>query len=131
MFIRFIGSEIDEDSKLPMGLFQSVYTAMEDVTLPEYEYAALNQLLKWFDANLKVPFDYRLRPRYRAEQSLCWFRSTAREHLARAWEIVMILEERDIYVCCGKFLEVGQILYQDDVQILAFPDRDLRRRFKR
>jgi len=43
----------------------------------------------------------------------------------------MILEERDIYVCCVKFLEVGQILYQDDVQVLAFPDRDLRRRFKR
>ena len=131
MFIRFIGGEIDQESRLPVGLFQSAYEVLEEAALPEYEYVALNQALQWFDANLKVPFDYRLRPRYRAEQSLCWFRSTAREYLARAWEIVMMLEERDIYIRCVRFHEIGQILYQDEVQVLAFPDRDLRRKFRR
>ncbi|HEV8367630.1 MAG TPA: hypothetical protein VGQ39_06755 [Pyrinomonadaceae bacterium] len=131
MFIRFVSGEIDEDSKLPLGLFQSAYDALEKAAPPDYESVALNQTLQWFDANLKVPFDYRLRPRYRAEHSLCWFRSTAREHLAHAWEIVMILEEWDIYVRCVRFREIGQILYQDEVQVLAFPDRDMRRRFRR
>src|SRR6185295_1249259 len=125
-----IGGEIDDDSRLSMGLFQSVYNAMEDAALPEYEYSALNELLKWFDANLKVPFHYRLRPWYRAQRSICWFRSTAREHLARAWEMAVILEEHDIYMRCIRFREVGQILYEDDAQVLAFPKRDLRRKIR-
>ncbi len=131
MFIRFVSGEIDEDSKLPLGLFQSAYDVLEKAALPDYECAALKQLFKWFDENLEVPFDYRLRPRNKAERSLCWFRATAREHMVRACEMVVILEDRDVYITHVKRREVGHILYQDSVQVLAYPDAEMRRRFRR
>ena len=131
MFIRFAANRIDEDSKLTVGLFQAAYDLLEDGAIREYECAAINQLFKWFDDNLKVPFDYRLRPRNKAERSLCWFRSAAREHLARAWELVVILEENDILITHVRRQEVGHILYQDHVQVLAYPDAELRKKFRR
>jgi hypothetical protein len=131
VFIRFVGNEIDEDSRLSLGLFQAAYDLLEDGAITEYECAALNQLFKWFDENLKVPFDYRLRPRSKAERSFCWFRSTARAHLARAWEMVLILEARDIFITHVRCREVGHILYEDDVQVLAYPGVKLRKKLGR
>ena len=78
-----------------------------------------------------MPFHYRLRPRHKAERSLCWFRSTAHEHLARAWEMVVILEEHDVFITQVKRREVGHILYQDNVQVLAYPDAELRKKLRR
>ena len=106
-------------------MFQTAYDLLEDGTITEYERDALNQLFAWFDDNLKVPFDYRLRPRNKAKRSLCWFRSTAHEHIARAWEMVVILEENDIFMTQLKRREVGQILYEDQAQLLAYPSIEL------
>jgi hypothetical protein len=131
MFIRFAGNRIDEDSKLTVGLFQVAFELLEDVGIGDYHCAALSELFKWFDENLKVPFDYRLRPRNKAERSLCWFRSTAHEHLAHAWEMVVILKEHDIFITHMKCPEVGHIIYQDQAQVLAYPDAEMRRRLRR
>ena len=129
MFIRFVSSDIDDDSHLSAGLFCAVSRLLDEVTLPEYEYLALMEPLRWFRLHLKVPFDYRLDPAALADQSLCWFRASAHEHIARAWEVVSILEGRDIFMRTIWCHKVGYVLYEDEFQVLAYPFADLRRLF--
>ena len=127
MFIRFVSGDIDEDSHLSAGLFCAVHKLLDEVVLPDYEYMALMEPLRWFRLHLKVPFDYRLEPQSLADQALCWFRATAREHVARAWEIVAILEGRDIFLRTIKCHKTGYVLYEDEAQVLAYPFADMRR----
>jgi len=131
MFIRFFSGEIQEDSRVSEGLFWAAYRLLEETRLPDYEHEALRELMNWFDKHLASPYDYRLRPADLAERSLCWFRASAQEHLQRAWEIVTILQNHDIYVWTIKLAEPGYVIYEDEVQVLAFPYDDLRRRLKR
>jgi hypothetical protein len=108
-------------------LFCTANKLLDDEVLADYEYGALIETMRWFDAHLKDPFDYRLDPASLADKSICWFRSSAHEHLAKAWEIVAILEARDIFVWTIKCDQPGYVIYQDEVQVLAYPSTDVRR----
>ena len=131
MFIRFVSGEIDEDSHVSAGLFRSAYKLIREVWLPDYEYEALRGTLDWFNEHLESPYDFRLEPAAMADRSLCWFRSTAHEHLQRAWEMVAILEARDFFMRMIKTEMPGYIIYSDEAQVLAHPYADLRRLLKR
>lgn len=126
MFLRFIGTEIDEDSRVSMGLFCAAEKLIDEVGLHEYEYEALMECVDWFGRHLRNPFRYRLDRRL-AYRSICWFRSTAHEHLRHAWEMVAILQERDCFMRMIKTEMPGYILYEDEAQILAHPYADTRR----
>ena len=127
MFVRFVAAEVDEDSRVSMGLFCAAGKMLDDVDLREYEYEALMECIRWFERYLRNPYRYRPQPRGLAYQSICWFRSTAREHVHRAWEMVSILEERDIFMRMIKTEVPGYILYEDNEQVLAYPYADIRR----
>jgi hypothetical protein len=127
MFIRFVSAEVDDDSHLSAGLFCTVSRLIDEVTLPEHEYLALLEPLRWFGLHLKVPFHYRLEPAWLADRALCWFRATAHEHIARAWEVVAILEGRDIFIRTVRCHKTGYVLYEDEFQVLAYPFADMRR----
>jgi len=127
MFIRFFSGEIDEFSHVSAGLFSTAYKLLDDEVLPDYEYCALMEPMRWFDLHLKAPFDYRLKPASLADRSICWFRSTAHEHLAKAWEMVAILEARDIFIWTVRCDQPGYVIYEDAVQVLAYPFPDVRR----
>ena len=130
MFIRFFSGEIDESSHVAAGLFCAVSALWESDGLPKYELDALTELEKWFAAHMKAPFDYLPEhPRY--DQSICWFKSDAREHLARAWELVTILERNDIFIWTVKSERPGHVYYEDDVQVFARPYPELRLLLKR
>ena len=126
MFVRFVSGEIDCDSHVSAGLFRAAYKLLREVWLPDYEYKALREPMEWFEEHLESPYDFRLEPAWLAERSLCWFRSTAREHLARAWEMTAILEERGVFIRLIKCEAPGYILYGDEVQVLAYPVADVR-----
>jgi hypothetical protein len=126
MFIRFVSGEIDCDSHVSTGLFRAAYKLLEEVRLPDYEYEALRETMDWFDEHLESPYEYRLQHAWLAERSICWFRSTAREHLQRAWEMAAMLNERGIFVRMIKCRQPGYILYADEVQVLAYPITDVR-----
>ena len=55
MFIRFFSGEIDEFSHVSAGLFSTAYKLLDDEVLPEYEYCALMEPMRWFDLHLKGP----------------------------------------------------------------------------
>jgi hypothetical protein len=127
MFIRFVSGAIDERSRVPAGLFCAASELRWSDGLPDYEFDALEELRDWFDENLESPFDYLPRhDRYRP--AICWFKSNAHEHLARAWELVAILERNDVLIWTIRSSRAGYVYYEDDVQVLAQPYDDVRRR---
>lgn len=126
MFIRFVSGEIDEDSHVSAGLFCAAFKLLDDIVLSDHEYAAVADLMDWFRMNLRGPFEYRLRSRWRAPRSICWFRCTAQEHLARARELATILEDRDVFIWTIRCHRTGYILYEDEVQVLAQPFADMK-----
>jgi hypothetical protein len=123
MFIRFVSGEIDEYSHVPAGLFCAAYEL--NGYLPKYEVEALRDLKKWFDLNLESPIKH-LPKCYSYERAICWFKPNAREHLARAWEMVMILERHDILIWTIKSRRTGYVYYEDDAQVFAEPSKDVR-----
>jgi hypothetical protein len=125
MFIRFVSSKIDEDSQVCAGLFCAAYDLNGYV--PKYDVEALSELEKWFDDNLESPVKH-LPRYYRYERAICWFKPTAREHLARAWEMAMILERNDILIWTIKARRTGYVHYEDDDQVFAEPSNDVKLR---
>jgi len=130
MFIRFVSGDTDEDSHVATGLFGAAAELRWSETLPEYEFDALIELRDWFNANLESPFDYLSRTR-RHERAVCWFRSTAYEHLARAWDLVTILERNDVLIWTIKSQRTGFVYYEDEAQVFAEPFADIRRMLRR
>jgi hypothetical protein len=125
MFIRFVSGEIDERSHVAAGLFCASSQLRWSDGLPDYEFDAITELRDWFNDHLDSPFDHLPRDR-RYEPAICWFKSTAREHLARAWELVAILERNDCFIWTIKAQRPGYIDYEDEIQVLARPYEDVR-----
>ena len=124
MFIRFVRGEIDECSHVSEGLCGTVLRWSEG--LPAYEIDEIEELMIWFDAHLRSPFDY-LPDHRRYDPAISWFKSTAREHLAKAWELVAILERNDILIWTIRSPRTGYVYYEDDVQVFAHPYGEMRR----
>lgn len=125
MFIRFVCGEIDEYSHLAAGLFSASWQLRTSGRLPEYELDALIELRDWFNVYLQSPFAY-LREHKRYDPAVCWFKSSAHQHLEKAWELVTILERNDILIWTIKSRRTGYVYYEDDVQVFARPYRDVR-----
>jgi len=126
MYIRFYSGEIDTESQVASGLFMAAADLRWSKGLPDHEFNALAELRDWFNDHLESPFHHLPRTK-RYERAVCWFKSTAHEHLARAWELVAILERNDVLIWTIKSPRVGYVHYEDKVQVFAHPYDDVRR----
>src|SRR5262249_30761847 len=125
MFIRFVCGEIDDRSQVAAGLFCAAFKLRWSDGLPVYEFDAITELRDWFNDHMDSPFDYLPRDR-RYDRAVCWFKPAAREHIARAWELVAILERNDVLIWTIKSPRTGYVHYEDEVQVLARPYDDVR-----
>lgn len=119
MFIRFVTFRIDPNSRCAEGIFTASHWLAEEGWLSDYEQSHLQELLDWFGQHLAEPsiFSRAADP----GRAICWFKPSARFHLARLWEIVAILENNDFFVRLLKSDTPGRIVYEDDFQIAALP----------
>lgn len=124
MFIRFVGGAINGDSHVEAGLFYTAYKVRNEHTLPDYDLDQLQDLFAWFDANLESPSDFRLKQGWRRRRAICWFKSSAHEHLAKAREIIAVLESNDVHIRTIKSERLGYVLYEDEAQVFAQPFAD-------
>ena len=130
MFIRFASGDVDPDARVRAGLFCALYQLCWSDEVPEYELDALKEIEDWFDENLASPPDA-LTDDWRYAEGVFWFKSSATNHLSRAWEMVEILERNDVLVWTIRSRNVGDIYYEDEVQVFARPTRSLRRALRR
>ena len=57
---------------------------------------------------------------------MCWFKSSAREHIAKVYEMAYLLEENSFAVRVFRSRRVGYIVYEDEHQVVAEPFSDVR-----
>jgi hypothetical protein len=58
MFMRFVVTQIDEDSHQPQGVFAAAYDLLESDNLNSDVEKHLREVLFWFEENLHSPKDY-------------------------------------------------------------------------
>lgn len=127
MYLRFVTSEIDPDSGVEAGVFVAAYGLYYSDRLPEYEDERLGDLIAWFRLNLRRPSRFSRSSRGRGPgRAVCWFRPTAREHLARMHEMVAIIEDNGVLIRRIKAPKVGYVVYEDEHQVVAEPYADTR-----
>ena len=132
MFLRFIGSEIDEDSGTEKGVFRLAYDLRDSGLLNKNEDVRLDELLDWFKTNLPVPKKFRSANNDSSlSLSICWFKDSAREMLDMVWQLKHILENHDILVNVLKSEDIGHVIYNDDFQVLAKPNRKAYKKIRR
>jgi hypothetical protein len=122
VFIRFVVGEIDRSSGKRRGVFQAAYALRRSGRLPEYDEARLADALRWFGAHFRKPTRLsRSRLPHREAQAICWFKKDAAEHLERIREVRYILDAYGIAVDMLTSWRPGYIVYEDDVQVAAYP----------
>jgi hypothetical protein len=120
MFLRFVITQIDEDSHQPQGVFAAAYDLLESSKLNSVEEKHLREILVWFEENLHSPEDY-----FKAQRAVFWFKSSADESIKRIWELVNLLRLHDYHVEVYKCRGLSNIVYEDKLQVAAYPsERD-------
>lgn len=125
MFLRFVVHEIDWESRVESGIFTAAYRLYYADRLPDYEDERLARLLSWFGSHLETPTRFSRSSRRGAPSlAVCWFRPTASEHIARIFEMRLILEENGVLTRMLKSPKVGYVVYEDEHQVVAEPFAD-------
>jgi hypothetical protein len=121
MYVRFI--VLTPGRRPAPGLFRSGFHPDDDPALPNWIRQAAREHYAWFNVNLAVPRRFTAVSRRRhVDAGICWFKPTAREHIARARELALLIAEADHPTAMLTTRHLGQVLYRDDVQIVAKPD---------
>ena len=123
MFLRFGILRRDGDSHREQGIFQAAFRVRDTNQLAAHEWDWLVPELVWFDRHLKSPAELRA---WGTERAICWFRSSADEAIARARAVCALLDEKGIHTRMLRTAEPGKVIYEDDLQVVAFPPRPRR-----
>jgi hypothetical protein len=127
MFLRFVTSEVHQESHEELGVFQAAFRLRNNGALSKQEEAAFEEIREWFSRNLKSParFTSAKPPFYRKRQSgISWFKDSAQEHINKIREMAALLERHDVAVQMITSTRPGYIVYEDDFQIVAAPFAD-------
>ena len=118
MYLRFVTTRIDEDSHRPQGVLVASYALLDSGDLTRDEWKHVRGILDWFNDNLPHP------PKnFTAGRAIFWFKSSAGESITKVWELVQVLRHHEHYVEVHKCRRLGNILYEDKLQVAAFPSK--------
>ncbi len=119
IYIRFVTHERDDQSGSSRGVFHAAYELQKSTQLESHEYDWLGETIIWYQDNLPVPSYFKRR---KADDSaICWFRVSAQGKIGRLWEMVHLLKEYGVYVRTIRTRNPGEIVFQDEYQIVAVP----------
>jgi hypothetical protein len=127
MFLRFVIADRDRESHQERGLFHAAGRLRDSGSLSEAEETLLQEVRDWFNINLEKPrrFTSAKPPYYRKRQNgISWFKDSAREHINKMREMVVLLEHHDVPVRMIKTTRPGYVVYEDEFQIVAVPFAD-------
>lgn len=120
MYLRFVLSEVHQDSRKRKGILVAAHDLRDDKVLSAEEHKVLVSALKWFNSNLEVPDELK---EPGTERAISWFLGSANEPIAKMWDLVHILRNHDLHVQLIKAEHPGKIIYRDKWQVVAFPPR--------
>ena len=120
MYLRFVVTQLDDDSHQPKGLFILAQELLASGDLSPDERQQIEELMIWFIHNLPSP----TLPSGRHEvtaRAIFWFKSEAVACLSRIWEMVEIMKYHGYLVEMQKCCRLGNIVYEDRYQVAAIP----------
>lgn len=120
MYLRFALPKKCVRSPSCEGVFTVCYALLEEDQFAPYEQEQVRRLLDWFERCLPAP---ECLENLEYTRALCWFKSSAHGHLEAMWELVAVLDARDVPIDILKTRRPGTIVYQDHWQIAAVPHR--------
>ena len=126
MYVRFI--VLAPKPRRPFGLFRAETDLLEDPTLPDWLRRPIDEHFKWFNKNLRRPYNAVSRRRRIHVTAICWFTPDAHAHIARARDLAWLIAEAGHPTAMIKTRHAGQIVYRDEAQIVAKPDPSTRLR---
>lgn len=118
MFLRFATKRIDEDSRKPQGVFVAAYSLLDSGDLSSDEWKQVRGILDWFKKHLPPPPDS-----FSTSRAIFWFKSSAHESIGQIWELVHLLRQHGHYVEIHKCRRLGNICYEDKLQVAAYPSK--------
>ena len=118
MFIRFSTLEIDPDSGFRCGILVAAHTLRDEDALSISEHQELRDALFWFNENLPVPSQLEACEHRRA---ISWFKPEANQAIKRMWQLKALLEAHGYNIEVLRSTDPGNILYQDNWQVIAKP----------
>lgn len=120
MFIRFVVGTDAENAAWLSGLFCHANALSEGGELEPYHARYLDQVIGWFNENLRCPpFERNLRSGKWTRHAVAWFRPEAREPIRRMWDIAAILFDHGLLIRLITSEKPGTIVYEDPHQIVA------------
>ena len=122
MYLRFIGPWPTGMRRIDYGLFQTYFRVRNEALLPGYLFEALRDEYEWFCDRLPTPADHYFIVNGES-RGICWFRDDAVSMIRRARRMVNILRDGDIWITEARTQRPGLILYRDEYQIVARPDK--------
>jgi hypothetical protein len=120
MFLRFVTTRIHKDSRKSEGVFAATYSLLESGSLGSDEWKRLREIQIWVNKNLPHP------PKnFSATRALFWFKSSAKDSIGQIWESVHSLRLHGHHVEVHKCRHLANIVYEDQLQVAAYPsERD-------
>jgi hypothetical protein len=118
MYLRFVTTRVDEDSHKPQGVFVASYDLLDSGDLTRDEWKRVREILDWFNQNLPHPPE-----NFTTGRAIFWFKSSAAESISRVWELIHLLRQHGHYIEVHKCRRLGNILYEDKLQVAAFPSK--------
>ncbi len=122
MFIRIAIIGKDEDSHQQQGIFHAAWNLLTSGELSDAEADDLRSLLEWFNANMPAPSKSQRNALSR--RAIFWFQPNAHDYIKKAWELVQLLRLHGILVEVLNTRMPGSVLYADDCQIAAVPNKN-------
>jgi hypothetical protein len=118
MYLRFVITRIDRRSNKPQGVFAASYALLDSGGLTREEWDNLRGMIIWFNANLPTP-----PKKFDSRRAVFWFKSAAEENVRKVWELVRVLREPGHHVEVYKCRTLGNIVWEDEFQVAAFPSK--------
>jgi hypothetical protein len=120
MYMRFVTTLLHEDSHRNQGVFSAAYSVLDSGSLDQDEWSRLREILIWLNKNLPTPPES-----FSANRAVFWFKSSAKQSIRRIWELVHLLRHHGYHVEIHKCRRLGNICYDDELQVAAYPsERD-------
>jgi len=124
MFIRFTTRFKNENGDNENGIFQAAAFLRRNPDTFEYDLKILEEIKNWYNDNLETPTKFSKSKRNNAEPvSLSWYKSSAKDHIKKMYDLKAILEKYDILVDVVIRGNPGTIIYEDKIQVSALPFR--------
>ncbi len=123
MYLRFISPWRTRWLNVDYGIFQAAFKCRDDELLPDYLLIDLMNEVDWFKKHLPSPNERHFQYRGGDNIGICWFRDDAQAMIRRARRMVNIMRAGDIWITESCTNKPGHILYRDDYQIIAKPEK--------